>query len=87
MYPLVAAYESGELSVRRICSDLEMSQPGFWYWLKKYRSEKAGEGDFIEINLPEQADIGYLEVKLGDATIRFAAIPDANYLRSLALGC
>ena len=83
MYPLIAAYERGEVSKHDLCQAQDLQEGTFWYWVRKYRSER--EGGFIELIDSRVLDEG-IEVILGEGLVRFSYTPAAHYLRELLLG-
>jgi len=85
MYPIVAAYERGEVSKKSLCQEHKIREGTFWYWVRKYRSEE--QGAFIElVDSASSNENVQMEVLLGDGIIKFSQLPAANYLRELLIG-
>lgn len=83
MYPVMARYESGELSRRQCCEEYELNEAVFWYWLNKYRKDQEPESSFIKLDI---GVVGQKTMELAHPSggvLRFYGYPNLDYLKAL----
>jgi hypothetical protein len=74
MYPLIQAYEDGELTQKAFCQTHQLPNCVFQYWLRKYREEEdsvnADDPGFIHLDVRGgMASSRTIEIRYPDGTL------------------
>ncbi len=86
MYPLIGEYLRGTISLGKLCATNKLSKGQFYYWYRKYQSEKAptNKRKFVRLSAPNNTQRYSLEITIPSGiTIRSDDPISIDYLKSL----
>lgn len=81
---IVAAFEKSDQSQPDFCAARRLNLMTFRSWLYRIRREGGGSGPkLVELVPPASSDDVECVVRVGTSEIRFASLPDAEYLAAV----